>query len=238
MKQEILIIRNTPRENPGIITDVLKEYNIKFQIIDFDHTTSIFSIENHLALIVLGGPESANDMSQKMLCELDLIRKAVKSNRPYLGICLGLQTLVKAMGGNVIKCHTKEVGFRDPDNQFFKINLTPEGRNDKLFYNLPDELMVFQLHGETVIITPQVKLLATGNYCQHQIIRFGKNAYGIQSHFELTEELLESWIKEDNDLQELDAEQLRSDFRSIESEYQKTGRQLFLNFLILSGLVK
>jgi GMP synthase-like glutamine amidotransferase len=237
MKKEILIIRNTPRENPGIIVDVLKEHNIKFQIVDFDHTTPALSLDDYNALIVLGGPESANDLSQKMVCELDLIRKAVKSNIPYLGICLGLQTLVKAMGGNVIKCHTKEVGFRDPDNRFFKINLTPEGRNDKLFYNLPDELMVFQLHGETVILTPRMKLLATGNYCQHQIIRFGENAYGIQSHFELTEELLESWIKEDPDLQELDAYQLRSDFRSMKNEYHKTGHQLILNFLNLSGLV-
>ncbi len=238
MKQEILIIRNTPRENPGIIENILKEYNIKFQIIDFDHTTPVLSLENYIALIVLGGPESANDLSQKMLYELDLIRKAIKSNVPYLGICLGLQTLVKAMGGNVTKCHTKEVGFRDPDNQFFKVKLTPEGRNDKLFDNLPDHLTVFQLHGETVKITPKMKLLATGEYCQNQIVKFGENAYGIQSHFELTKELLESWINEDNDLQELDAEQLRSDYGSIENEYQKTGRQIFLNFLILSGIVK
>jgi len=104
--------------------------------------------------------------------------------------------------------------------------------------DLPDLLTVFQLHGETVQITPQMKLLATGNYCQNQIIKFAHNVYGIQSHFELTNELLESWIKEDNDLQELDADQLLSDFRTIESEYQKTGRQLFTNFLILSGLVK
>ena len=138
----------------------------------------------------------------------------------------------------LLNVNTKEVGFRDPNNQFFKVKLTPEGRNDRLFNNLPDDLTVFQLHGETVKITPQMKLLATGDYCQHQIIRFGDNAYGIQSHFELTKELLESWIKEDNDLQELDAEQLRSDFKSMKTEYQKTGRQLFLNFLILSGLVK
>lgn len=238
MKQEILIIRNTPRENPGIIENVLKQYNIKFQIIDFDHTTSALSLETCIALIVLGGPESANDLSQKMLCELDLIRKAINSNIPYLGICLGLQTFVKAMGGNVTKCNTKEVGFRDPDNHFFKVKLTHDGRIDKLFNNLPDDLTVFQLHGETVKITPQMKLLATGDYCQHQIVKFGENAYGIQCHFELTKELLESWINEDSDLYKLDAEQLRSDFRSMEHEYEKTGRQLFLNFLILSGIVK
>jgi GMP synthase (glutamine-hydrolysing) len=238
MNQEILILRNTPRENPGIIESVLSENNLAFQIIDLDHISAIKSVEKYGALIVLGGPQSANDLSPKMLSELGLIRDAIQSDVPYLGICLGLQTFVKALGGNVVKCHTKEVGFRDPEGHFFTVKLTVEGKNDKLFNNLPDVLTVFQLHGETVQITPRMKLLATGDYCYNQIVKFGSRAYGIQSHFELTNELLESWITEDSDLQELDANQLRSEFKSIESDYQKTGRQLFSNFLMLSGLVK
>ena len=233
MNQEILILRNTPRENPGIIESILVENKLAYQIIDFDHTTVISSIEKYKALIVLGGPESANDLSPKMLGELALIHDAIKSNVPYLGICLGLQTFVKAMGGNVVKCQTKEVGFRDPKNHFFSVKLTVKGKNDRLFNNLPDVLTVFQLHGETVQITPRMTLLATGDFCHNQIVKYGSKAYGIQSHFELTNELLESWITEDSDLQELDADQLRSDFKSIESDYEKTGRQLFRNFLML-----
>ncbi|MFZ0283122.1 MAG: type 1 glutamine amidotransferase, partial [Bacteroidales bacterium] len=185
-----------------------------------------------------GGPESANDLSPKMLNELAFIRKSIQSNIPYLGICLGLQTFIKSLDGNVIKCHTKEVGFRDPNNQYFKVKLTPFGRADKLFNNLPDVLNVFQLHGETVQISSQMKLLAVGDFCKNQIVKFGDKAYGIQPHFELTKDLLESWINEDPDLQKLDAQRLLSDFKSVESDYQKNGRQLFVNFLILSDLVK
>jgi GMP synthase (glutamine-hydrolysing) len=234
MNNDILILRNNPRESPGIIESVLKEYKLKYQIIDFDHNTTINSLEKYGALIVLGGPESANDLSPKMVNELALIRKAIQLNKPYLGICLGFQTFIKALDGNVIKCHTKEVGFRDPNNQFFNVKLTPDGRGDKLFINLPDVLTVFQLHGETVQISSRMTLLATGDFCRNQIVKFGNKAYGIQSHFELTADLLESWINEDSDLQKLDAEQLRSDFRSLESDYQKTGRQLFINFMNLS----
>ena len=233
MNQEILILRNTPRENPGIIESVLVENNLAYQIIDFDHTKVIPSIEKYRALIVLGGPESANDLSPKMLGELTLIRDAIQYNVPYLGICLGLQTFVKAMGGSVVKCQTKEVGFRDPKNHFFSVKLTVNGKNDRLFNNLPDVLTVFQLHGETVQITPRMTLLATGDFCHNQIVKYGSKAYGIQSHFELTNELLESWILEDSDLQGLDVDQLGSDFKSIESDYEKTGRQLFRNFLML-----
>jgi GMP synthase (glutamine-hydrolysing) len=238
MNREILILRNTPRENPGIIESLLLENNLVFQIVDLDHISVIQSVEKFGALIVLGGPQSANDLSPQMLRELTLIRDAVQSNVPYLGICLGLQTFVKALGGNVVKCHTKEIGFRDPEGHFFTVKLTVEGKKDKLFNNLPDILTVFQLHGETVQITPRMKLLATGDYCQNQVVKFGSKAYGIQSHFELTNELLESWITQDSDLQELDAYQLRSEFKSIESDYQKTGRQLFSNFLMLSGFLR
>jgi GMP synthase (glutamine-hydrolysing) len=237
MTKPILIIRNVPRENPGLIEKLLKEHSIKYQIVDFDNSTVIASIENYSALIVLGGPDSANDLTPKMENELLVIRKALQSHIPYLGICLGLQTFVKAMGGNVVKCKMNEIGFRDPKNNFFKVNLTSKGRKDKLFYNLSENLTVFQLHGETVQLTPQMTLLATGDFCKNQIVKIGETAYGIQSHFELTNDLLESWILEDLDLQKLQAEQLRSDFEKIKTEYLYTGRQIFSNFLAITGLI-
>jgi len=238
MAKPILIIRNVPRENPGLIEILLGEHKHKYQIIDFDNSTVIKSIENYCALIVLGGPDSANDSTTKMQNELTLIRKVIHLQIPYLGICLGFQTLVKAMGGKVIKCQTSETGFRDPKNNFFKVKLTSKGRTDKLFNNLSDNFTVFQLHGETVQLTPLMTLLATGDFCQNQIVKIGETAYGIQSHFELTNDLLESWIIEDLDLQKLEADQLRSDFEAIKSDYQNTGRQLFSNFLTIAGLVE
>jgi GMP synthase-like glutamine amidotransferase len=237
MTKPILIIRNVPRENPGLLEIILKEQNLKYQIIDFDNSTVIDSIENYSVLIILGGPDSVNDSTTKIQNELTLIRKAIQLQIPCLGICLGLQILVKAMGGTVEKCQTNEIGFRDPENKFFKVKLTPKGRKDKLFKNLTDNLTVFQLHGETVQLTPQMTLLATGDFCKNQIVKIGKTAYGIQSHFELTKDLLESWIIEDSDLQKLNAGQLRSDFETIKTDYQNTGRQLFSNFLTITGLI-
>jgi GMP synthase-like glutamine amidotransferase len=108
--------------------------------------------------------------------------------------------MVKAMGGGIEKCQRSEIGFRDPSDNLFKVRLTSEGRTDELFYNLPEVLNVFQLHGETVNLTPEMALLATGDFCKNQIVKVGETAYGIQFHFELTNDLLESWIREDTDL--------------------------------------
>ncbi len=238
MGKKVLVLRNTPRENPGIIEDLLNEFHVNYQIIDFEGCTETGQIQDYGALIVLGGPESANDKSEKMLNELALIRHTVMHKIPYLGICLGMQTLVKAMGGEVMKCNDAETGFRDKNGEIFKITLTDEGKEDRLFYSLPEIFSVFQLHGETVNITDSMNLLATGDSCRNQVVKIGRACYGIQAHFELNESLLESWITEDADLQKLDADKLRSDFNLLYSDYNETGRKLFTNFLNIAGLLQ
>jgi GMP synthase (glutamine-hydrolysing) len=238
MKKDILILKNISREDPGLIEDVLIEHNLKYVIIEPDRITQIKSIETIGALIVLGGPNSANDSDIQMKSELALIRNAINAEIPYLGICLGLQTMVKAKGGGVVKCLTKEIGFRNHNDKFYKIKLTSQGRGDDLFKNLPDELIVFQLHGETVQLTPEMFLLASGDTCENQIVKIGANAYGIQCHFELNAGMLDLWIDHDEDLNLLDRDKVRSDYQTLRNEYQKTGKLLINNFLTIAGLIQ
>lgn len=237
MEKELLIIKNITRENPGLIEDIIKEYKIKYTVVDLCHVQNYQTIESIGAVVVLGGPDSANDGTKKMKNELTLIRKVLEANIPYLGICLGLQTLVKAAGGQVVKSKVKEVGFRDHNGNLFSVELTDEGKTDPLFSGLDHSFNVFQLHGETIILAENMKLLGAGKFCRNQIVKTGTYSYGIQCHFELTRELLETWINEDPDLQKLDRGRLRSDFEAIKYKYILAGRQLFQNFLRISGFV-
>jgi len=237
MEKEILIVKNITREGPGIIELILKETGIRYTIADLSSATPTPSVNNYQCIIVLGGPDSANDTTRKMKDELALITEAIKAEIPYLGICLGMQTLVRAAGGQVVKSPVKEVGFRDPDGDFFRVYLTEAGRKDPLFIGLPDSLNVFQLHGETVNLTDRINLLATGKFCRNQIVKIGRNAYGIQCHFELTPHMFEEWISEDSDLKLLDTDNLRADFESIKKEYYQTGEQLIHNFLKIAGII-
>jgi GMP synthase (glutamine-hydrolysing) len=237
MEKEILIIKNITGEGPGIIEDILIEKGIKFTIIDLISGLEIPSAANFSAVVVLGGPDSANDQNKKMESELAFISEVIKAEIPYLGICLGMQTLVKAAGGDVVKSQVKEVGFRDPDGDLFKIELTDAGKNDLLFNGMTDSFNVFQLHGETVILTDKMELLATGKFCRDQIVKIGTNAYGIQCHFELTPEMFEEWINGDPDLLKLDRISIQSDFELLKNEYLQTGNSLFRNFLILCGFL-
>ncbi len=236
MKKEILIVKNITREGPGILEKILQEQKINYTVKDLQREDKFPSIENLAAVIVLGGPDSANDKSNKIRNEIEFIRNILRRGISYLGICLGLQVLVKAAGGKVVKSPVKEIGFIDPEGNNFTAELTEAGKHDPLFENLGSSFNVFHLHGETVELTDGMVLLASGKFCRNQIVKVGSNAYGIQSHFELTPEMLETWINEDSDLRQLDQNQLRTNFEGIKDEYTHVGKQLFRNFLKTAGL--
>ncbi len=228
---DVLIIQNISREGPGLLEHELRDENVSFDVVDVGQGHQIPPLINYKALVVLGGPDSANDTTAKMIAELARTREALRSGMPYLGICLGLQILVKAAGGQVVGGEAPEVGFINPDGNQHTVTITGEGKTDPLLAGLSEELEVFQLHGETVELTPDMTVLATGKFCRNQIIKVADRAYGIQSHFELTSTMLSVWAKQDPDLIPIGNDELLADFRAIEHSYTQTGQTLLRNFL-------
>lgn len=232
----ILIIKNVTAEGAGMCEEILQSRQIAYEIIDLEKAQLFPAPENYSAVIVCGGPDSANDETPKIQEELSRIKEILALKIPYLGICLGLQTLVKAAGGRVMESPIKEIGFRDPENNNFTIELTPAGQDDPLFAGLNNNFPVFQLHGETVELTPDITLLGTGKFCPNQIVHVAPGQYGLQCHFELTKEMFELWLQEDPDLKLLDPVQVRADYEAIKEKYEKVGRRLFENFLEIVGI--
>lgn len=233
----LLIIKNISREGPGILQELLAEKNISHAIIDLDAGDRLPDPVNYSAIIVLGGPNSANDTTGRMKAELAMVKRSVEAGLPYLGVCLGMQVLVKACGGFVHANAVKEIGFRGTDGYYYTVDIAQEHADDPLFEGLGSPLNIFQLHRETVALTETMQLLATGKYCRHQIVKVGTNAYGIQGHFELTPEMLVNWLNSDPDLMQENRGALLRDSKMIADEYRSTGRKLFGNFLKIAGLL-
>ena len=229
--QKVLIVKNVSEECPGLLEGVLKERDIPFDVVDL-HKGNVFPNPlKYLALFVFGGPDSANDLTPKIQNELRKIREALNAGVPYFGICLGMQLLVKAAGGEVYRNPVKEVGWKDPEGEYFCIDFTPGGQSDPIFRGLSSPLKIFQLHGETVRLTKKISLLATGKHCKNQVVRVSDNAYGIQGHPELTPVMFEAWLTEDEDLKKADPAFLTNDYQPIRMEYEKIGKTIFNNFL-------
>lgn len=149
--------------------------------------------------------------------------------------------MLKPGCGKVVKS-VKEVGLRTPDGSPYSVSLTELaltalGKKDPLFVGLQNEFRVFQLHGETVEMTNSMQLLAVGRDCPNQIVKIRRNVYGIQSHFEMTREMLAEWLQADPDLTPLDAKKVMAEFKQIEEVYTITGLSLLRNFLHIAGVI-
>jgi len=137
----------------------------------------------HSAVVIFGGPMSANDTDAFIRREIDFIDVPLREETPFLGICLGAQMLAKAVGGRVAP-HDEgrvEIGYYD-------IAPTPAGR---AMMRWPRK--VYQWHREG-FQTPAAgaTLLATGDHYE-QAFRVGPCAYGVQFHPELTLAMLYRW---------------------------------------------
>ncbi len=233
----IWFIKNTTTEGPGYLAELLKHWKIKYQICSLQRGDVLPEVGLQDAVIVLGGPMSANDQTDSMLDTVRWSRVMLEKNVPYLGICLGLQILVKAAGGKVVKSPVKEVGLKMNGRAPFTCDLTEDGRNDPLFQRFQKRFPIFQLHGETVELTDSMKLMAKGKWCHNQIVKVSHKAYGFQGHLEMTTRLLADWLNSDEDLVHEDADKLLKDWFRAEKELHYYCRKVLLNFLKVARIV-
>lgn len=231
MAAPVLVLKNIEHEGPGLFADVARERGFSLEIVDLNRGEEPGVVDDYSAVVVCGGPDSANDDTEKMKKELAFVREVIAAEKPYFGICLGLQVLAKAADCTIVPAHPKEIGFADPEGKQFTIELTQLGTRDPFFYGCESSLDVFQLHGETVDLNENVQLLGTGKWCPNQAIRVGKRAYGIQSHVELTREMFDQWLDLDPDIKRGDHAQLHQQFEGLYNDYERTAHLLFNNFL-------
>ena len=237
MTKKLLIVKNITHEGAGLLETTLIEQGIEWCSVDLAAGELFPDPRQFSAVVVLGGPQSANDETPSMRFQIQQIEKILHEGVPYLGICLGMQLLVKAGGGKVVKCRVKETGFVDNNNNAYRIELTPSGKEDPLFAGLDNSFPVFQLHGETVeLASSGMELLGAGKVCRNQAVKVGKNAYGLQCHFEMTDAMFYDWITLDSDLKRMKRNTLIEQFEALRNDYTATGLKLMNNFLSIACL--
>jgi GMP synthase (glutamine-hydrolysing) len=141
------------------------------------------TLADHAGAVIFGGPMSANDDDVWLRREIDWIGVALAEEKPFLGICLGAQMMVRHLGGRVTAHPAGEV-----EVGWYDIAPTREGRDLMAW---PQR--VYQWHREGFEVPTGARLLATGDRFPNQAIRVGPHAYGLQFHPELTLAMMHRW---------------------------------------------
>lgn len=192
MAREILVLKHIEIEGPGSIEYFFRSTARPLRTINLAAGAILPDSLNGIeAVISLGGPMNVYEEADYpfLIDEDRFLKRAVEKEVPILGICLGAQLLAKACDAKVKKAREKEVGWH-------RVTLTKKGEEDPLFAGLSKELEVFQWHEDTFDIPDGAAHLIKSGACPNQAFRFGKNAYGLQFHVEVTPEMVEGWIKE------------------------------------------
>lgn len=222
MVSKILIVKNIEREGPGKIVNWLDAKGIQYDVVEA-HDELLFADFHHLysGLIVLGGPASANDRTFLIQRQTEFIQKWLGSGKPYLGVCLGLQLMIKALGGEVFQNTCREIGFYhlDDEKNPYLVELQ-EIKKNELTPILPAKFQVFQLHGETVSHSV-IPSLAKTKFCNYQICSPASKQIGVQFHLELTKESLKKWLSQDDFLIDVDRQAYFKWFELHEVELEK-----------------
>jgi GMP synthase (glutamine-hydrolysing) len=233
---KVLLVQHVTRESPGLVLDVLKERGIAHDLADLEKGARFPDPLGYAAVFVFGGPMSANDTAPAMRDGLARVREILSARIPFLGVCLGMQALVKAAGGDVVRNRMKEIGALDPDGKPYSVEVTVPGTGDPLMQGLPPSFPIFQLHGETVALGHGMQSLGAGKWCEHQVVRVGESAYGVQGHLEVTGEMLDLWLAQDPDFGGFDKAAIREAYAHLRPSYESSGRKLIGNFLDIAGL--
>jgi GMP synthase (glutamine-hydrolysing) len=232
----VLCVRNDPYDTMGITTAVLEDRSVDVIKVDaFERGISWPALEDISGLIVFGGEMNVDEVDRHpfLLTERRLMRRAVDSGLPVLGICLGAQMLARALDAPVSRAPVPELGFK-------KVTLTGAGQRDRLLGAFRTGDCVFQWHEDTFAIPSGADLLAVGDEVHNQAFRYGANAWGVQFHFEIDQEGVEGWLRLAEPTLEpsfkRSAREVRDELRMYLAAQQKRAGQLLTTFAeVVSG---
>ncbi|WP_018689828.1 glutamine amidotransferase [Ahrensia kielensis] len=185
LKKPILIILHQETSTPGRVGQRLMQrgYGLDIRRPRFGDALP-HTLDEHSGVVVFGGPMSANAKEEFMRVETDWLSVPLNEDKPLIGICLGAQMLVNHLGGSVYgePADNVEIGWYD---------LEPTQAGQTLL-DWPEK--IYQFHTEGFTLPSGAELLAKSADFPNQAFRYGKNAWAVQFHTELTLAMMHRWV--------------------------------------------
>ena len=186
--KKVIIFRFVAHEGAGYLATFLDEQNIPWQLVKVDEGEPIpSSILAYSGMVLMGGSVSVNDNLPWIAPLVALICEAHDHDIPLLGHCFGGQLMSKALGAEITKNSTKEIGWGE-------VTVSKNETAKNWFGNI-ETFNAFHWHGETFALPQGAIHLLASPYCQNQAWSKGKHL-AFQTHIEMTTEMVIKWCEE------------------------------------------
>jgi GMP synthase-like glutamine amidotransferase len=185
----VAIFRHLVTEGPGYFATYLEQHGVPWQLVKIDAGDAVPADSGaYSGIAFMGGPMSVNDDLAWIREALTLIQRAVDSDVPVIGHCLGGQLMAKALGGVVTRNPVKEIGWSD-------VQVVDNDVSRRWLGEVPAAFPAFHWHGETFSIPPGATRILSSAHCENQAFALGKH-FGMQCHVEMTPQLIGDWCRD------------------------------------------
>ncbi len=228
MSRTALVLRHDEKIHLGNLEPVLREhgYDIRYLETLVDDVSTVDPGEADL-VVVLGGEMGVYEADEypSLRGEIDLLKHRLSAQQPVFGVCLGAQLMASALGSNVYRGPSNEIGYRT-------VEPTADGANSVVRHI--SGVPVMQWHGDTFDLPDGVTHLAGSPEYGNEAFGIGNWALAVQFHPEVTDEMHEDWLRSSEAevrAEGLDPDQLRSERERYSERMQAASRQMFSEWL-------
>jgi len=172
-QSETVVILDFGAQYAQLIARRVREERVYCEIVAFDTPWSEIQARDPAAFILTGGPESVAAPGAPRIPE-----QLLKTDKPILGICYGLQELARAAGGVIEPGQYREYG---------RAELIVDAVQSLLFLDVPGHSQAWMSHGDTVTQLPPgyIPLAHTATCALAAVGNPSQKRYGVQFHPEV-----------------------------------------------------
>ena len=172
LKSQIIVILDFGSQYSELIARRIRETQVYSEVLSYRTTAEQLRQINPKGIILSGGPSSVYDTGAPQ-CDPDIWQLGV----PVLGVCYGMQLMVKQLGGTVERSKRAEYG---------KASLFIDDPTD-LLTNVEEGSTMWMSHGDSCTELPEgfETLAHTENTPCAAIANHGRHLFGVQFHPEV-----------------------------------------------------
>ena len=220
----VLAVTHGPLVGPELFGDVIDETG--HELLEWEiGTHGQPPLDGYEAVMVFGGDQNVGEEVRYpwLHDEYDALRRWLDEGTPLFGVCLGAQTLARALGATV---------GRLPGGQlagFYETTLTAAGRLDPVLGSMPPTFGALNANAYAFTLPPGAVELADGPVVQ--AFRAGERAWAVQFHPEVRRDQVLGWFAEDEADLPKPLSELEREVDAGLAAWQEHGRRLCRAFL-------